>query len=179
MDCFGFSLSCFSAFCWDAINKPGKSVILLRPALKLSWVGSGQSLGAASLSPTAEDHPPAPGALYLRTSSCHSRCGLSHSLPVPSSHSEGLGPPCCPGPPRHSCLSSSTRLSSCLGLSTQDSPTHPWVIPGLCLGLLSQLQPGHAGTSAGLALFPAQRTHSLFCAACCLMTEKCYFIHCV
>ena len=168
-----------SAFCWDAVNIPGKSLILLCPALKLSWVGSGQSLGSASLGPIAEDRPPPPWALCLRTSSCHSRRGLSCSPAVLSSHSEDLGPPCCPGPPWRSCLFSSTRLSSCLGLSTQDSPTQPWAIPGLCLGLLSQLQPGCAGTSAGLALFPAQRPHSVFCAACCLMTEKCYFIHCV
>ena len=31
------------AFCWDAVNIPGKSLSLLCPALKLSWVGSGQS----------------------------------------------------------------------------------------------------------------------------------------
>ena len=162
LDFFGFSFSRFSAFCWDAINIPGKSLILLRPALKPSPVGSGQSLGLASLGTTAEGHPrpppPAPGAL------CLGRRGLSPSLP---------GPSCCPGP-----------LGAVVSPPAPDFPAAfgsqhktPLLNPGRSRGFawVSSLSCSldMLGPLPGLPCFPARRTHSLLCAACCLMTEKC------
>ena len=161
LDFFGFSFSCFSAFCWDAINIPGKSLILLCPARTRAGTRTHARTHARPRSSLPQD-------VFLR-----GRRGLSPSLPGPSSHSEDLGPPCCPGPPRPSCLSSSTRLSSCLGLSTQDSPAQPWATRGFAWVCSLSCSLDMLGPLPGLPGFPARRTHSLLCAACCLMTEKC------
>lgn len=141
LDFFGFSFSCFSAFCWDAINIPGKSLILLCPARTRA--------GTRTHTRThARTH--APGALCLRTSSCAAGVGSAPPSLGRVATVRTWGLPAALGP-----------------LGPVVSPP----APGFPAALASQhrtplLNPGRPGALLGSALSAAAWTCWGLCRAC-------------